>query len=562
MSTDPHNKAWRHFLRHLKAVRLPFAVSFVLLLLAAGLTAGKAWLIQPIVDGFLKGDPTREQLLLVCGLVAGIFLTQAALVWGYTIVVNVATGRVVHEIRRELFEQLMGQSLSFFVRHPSGELTSRVVNDVAGFQSAAIASLQVIARDTFTILLLLGLMLFQEWRLALLTLALLTVVAIVLKVVQKRVRDAGRRVQDSLGQITRQLGEIIGGTEVILGFGVGPRWSTRFDRTNEEHYDAHLRASHATALSIGLTQGIIGAGLAGLLFVTGAALLRREITEGQFFFFLAAIYLMQGPALSIGSSTVALSRGMAALGRAIELFDETPTVLEPERPLPFDAPEGRISIREVTFAYGETRILDRVSFDVEAGELVVLVGDSGAGKSTIAKLLLRLYDPDEGEVRIDDVDLRNVARADLYQAVSHVGQDIFLFDDTLEANIKIGKPEASDEEVQDAIRLACLEDVIAEIPGGLAAPVGERGVQLSGGQRQRVAIARALLTDARILVLDEATSALDVDLERRILERLAELRTRRTIFAITHRPSLAEIADRVLRLQKGSLEAQIGAGAS
>jgi ABC-type multidrug transport system fused ATPase/permease subunit len=212
-----------------------------------------------------------------------------------------------------------------------------------------------------------------------------------------------------------------------------------------------------------------------------------------------------------------------------------------------------VRFERVSFSYGATPVIRGLSFAIEPGELAVMVGDSGAGKSTVARLLLRFYDPQEGRILVDDVSVRDLARETLHRNLSYVGQEVFLFDGTIDFNVRIGKPDATDAEVAEALRVACLDDFVAELPDGVHTLAGERGVRLSGGQRQRIAIARAVLTSARILVLDEATSALDMELEQRILERLVNTRGGRTLFAVTHRLSLAEIADRVMVLRDGML---------
>jgi ABC-type multidrug transport system fused ATPase/permease subunit len=237
----------------------------------------------------------------------------------------------------------------------------------------------------------------------------------------------------------------------------------------------------------------------------------------------------------------------------MELLQDQPTVNDPAEPQSLPSGPARLECRGVTFSYGSEPVIQDLSLAVSAGETVVMVGDSGAGKSTVARLLLRFYDPTRGQVLLNGVPLPELGRDDLYRVVTYVSQDVYLFDETLEFNIKMGKPAASDHEVREAIRAAGLRKLVEGLPQGLATRVGERGVRLSGGQRQRVALARAVLTDAQILVLDEATSALDMDLEKRVLQNLVNLRRDRAIFAITHRLSMAEVADRVLVLREGRL---------
>ena len=266
------------------------------------------------------------------------------------------------------------------------------------------------------------------------------------------------------------------------------------------------------------------------------------------------MYLLQSPAMTIGNSLASLSRGTAAAGRALELLEISPSVTEPDTPS--RPPSGLIGVefQDVSFGYRrEAPAIRGLSFDLRPNELVVMVGDSGAGKSTVARLLLRFYDPDSGRILLGGTPIHQLSRKDLYDLVTYVSQDVFLYDETLEFNLKIGNPAASDDEVDAALRVAAVDRFLSSLPDGLQTRVGERGARLSGGQRQRISLARAILRPAPILVLDEATSALDLELEQQVIGNLAHSSESRTVFAITHRLSLAEIADRVLVLKDGSL---------
>jgi subfamily B ATP-binding cassette protein MsbA len=538
---------------YLRRVKWLLALSVAVLFVVSALTAAKAWIIQPATDAFLSSKPTRGQLYTLCAAVAGLFVFQAVLTWVYQIVSRVAGSRVVMWAREDLFAHLLRQDLGYFASRPSSDLTSRVVNDVLAFQFAAIGGLQTILHEGITLLLLLGVMFWMEWKLALFCLVLVGVLGIVLRLAMRRLSSASRRVQEMLARITNQLTEMIGGIEVLVSFGMGRRWLERFHDVSRESYETSLR-SQRTVASASATIGIVvGCGLAAILLLTGRALLDAEVTPGRFLSLLAAMYLIQKPLLGLGNAFASLTTGLAAGARAMELLEHRPSIRDPEGAAALARVEGRIEFRHVTFAYGAEPALRDLSFAIEPHELVVMVGDSGSGKSTAARMLMRFYDPGSGEVLLDGRSVRDLARGDLYRAVSYVSQDVFLFDGTVAFNLRVGKPDASDAEVAEAVRAACLEDCIAQLPKGLDTVVGERGVRLSGGQRQRISIARALLTGAPVVVLDEATSALDMDLERRVLSNLVQGPCPRTIFAISHRLSLAAVADRVMVLKDGRL---------
>lgn len=536
---------------------MPFLVSFVLLLLVAALTAAKAWVIQPVVDAFIGGGATIADLRLLCLIAAGIFLGQASLNWLYGVVAAVTTGRLVRRIREDLFAHLSCQSLSYFSARPSADLTSRVANDVAAFEHAAVHSVQLLFRDLVTILMLMGVLFYKDWPLATACLVVAVLAGWILRVRSGRIERLGRQTQEMVSGLNHQLAEMIGGFELILGFGLGAEWRRRYRQVATRHYEKAVGASRAGETANVLVLVVVALGLSGILYLVGRALLSGRISAGDFGTFLAAMYLMQTPAVTIGMSVAQISKGLAAAGRAFELLEEEPEIVEPTTPRRLPAGDLGIEFASVTFAYGQSaELLSDLSFAVAPGELVAMVGDSGAGKSTVARLLMRFYDPQRGEVRLGGVALHDLAREELYGAVSYVAQEVFLFDGTVEFNLRIGRPKATEEELAEAIRLACLEDLIAELPDGLETRVGERGVRLSGGQRQRIALARSLLTEARVLLFDEATSALDMELEQRILQNLADSTRNRTIFAITHRLTLADIVDRVLVLKSGRLVEQ------
>lgn len=542
-------------LRYQARVRGLFSASLVLLFLASALTAAKAWIIQPVVDTFRRRGATPRDLLLLCGGICAIFLVQAVLTFGYSLLSRMAGSRMVRAIREDLFAHLLRQGTGYSAARGSSDLASRVINDVVAFETATVSDLQALIRDAVTLLLLFGVLLYQSPSLAFLCLLVLAVVGLLLLGMNRRIRGLSRRVQETVSGMSRQLAEMIGGLEVVLTFGLASRWRERFREVSTEHYETLIRLQRAGFSGVAVVQAVMGLGLAALVFLTGRSLLRGEITEGQFLSFLGTLYLMQGPAVEIGQRLANVSRGLAAGARALELFEDETAGDEPAdpRPLPATGAGLGFAFRDVTFGYGEELLLHDVSFEVAPGELAVLMGESGGGKTTVARLLLRFYPPRQGSILLDGVPLERIARRDLSRAVSYVAQDVFLFEGTIRDNVCLGRPDASEEEVVAVLRTCCLDRFVAELPRGLETAVGERGVQLSGGQRQRIAIARALLMEPRLLVLDEATSALDMAMERQLLRALVESSDDRTVFAITHRPGAAELADRVFVLRDGRL---------
>ena len=553
MKQLPKSFGLRRIKPYLYQVRRSYLLAFVLLFLGSALTAAKAWMIQPAVDKFIEGPVSNSLLWLLCGLVAAIFITHAILEWLFLIVSKSANVRVTRNIRGYLFDNLMRHNLGYFVKHPSSDLITRVINDVAVLEVFAISSLMGLVRSAVTLIMLLGVMLYQNVTLGLLCAAVMIAAGLVLRHIAKHIAIMSRRIQWNLGNVANRLSEMIGGMELILGFGLANVWRERFASVNQGYYEAQIHGVRVTNAPAIIIQLVAGVTLAAVLLIMGHALLHKEMTGGQLLSFLAVLYLMQNPAKRMGECIAMLSQGLAAGERAFELIEEQTGDVVQRKHHVLNECIGRLEFRQVSFSYNKDPVIRDLSFRVEPRELVVMVGRSGAGKSSVAKLIQRFYDPANGQVLIDGIDVRDIDVQSLYRAVSYVSQDVFLFNDTVEFNLKIGKPDASEEELASAIEIACVDDFLPLLPDGLHTVVGERGVRLSGGQRQRIAIARAVLSNAPILVLDEATSAVDMDLEQRILANLMSMGRARTIFGITHRLTLAELADRILVLRDGEL---------
>jgi len=537
--------------RYMYEVRGLYLVSFFALIGISGVTAAKAWIVQPIGDALFQSGFTSEELKRLCFLVASIFALQAVLNLIHGSVAKTAGARIVRAMRRDVFAHLLTQDRSYFVVRSSGELLSRVINDIMRFEAAAGVAVQNIVRDALTLVLLFGVMLLQSWKLSLVSVVAVGGVGLFLSIMNQRIRIMSRRAQEIIAQVVRELSEVIAGMEVVVTFRAGRRWRERFQRVNDSYYDTAVRLERTNVAVMSTIQLAIGVGIAVILFVAGRTLLAGAMTEGQFLSFLAAGYLLQTPVVGIGGQMLNFTRGIASGERALELLDDRPSLVDPPNPTPLPDTPLPIEFRSVSYAYQDERILDSVSFSIAPGERAVIVGESGAGKSTLAKLLLRFDDPVEGSILLGDVPLPELARDSLYRVTAYVSQEVFMFETTIRENLLIGAADATDAQLMEALATVGMKDFIDSLPDGIETEVRERGLRLSGGQRQRLAIARALLCDAEILVLDEATSALDMESERMILRNLFALPHPKTIIGISHRLSVAHSADRVLSLKDG-----------
>ena len=542
----------RRVLQHLWRLKGLYATSLALLTVIVLVSAVKLYVIVPIVGSIRTGGVTSEGVVKLVQLLALTFFVGFAANYFYSVTNKVVAGRVTMSIRRQIFDHMLGQPLGFFSKHHSTDLASRVVNDIGQFEFSTITMLQMFVRDTLQTVVFLAIMFYLDWQLALICLAIGACIGGALAYHNRRIVPLAQRTQKELGGVASHVTELISGMELVVSFGMGRSWIDRFRGINQSHFNASYELEKTRAKAVLVTHALSGLAVLLILFITGMRVADGLILPEEGAAIIAIMYMLQQPMASVSNQVTQIVRGLGAAGRAFEILDVEPEVADPEHPAPF--PERLdIEFRDVGFAYDPKKpVLEGISFRLDQGRSLAVVGDSGAGKSTVARLILRFYDPTAGEVLLGGVSVDRLEREKLYETMSYVPQDSFLFAGTLRKNLTIGRPEATDEEIDDVIRRACLVQYVERLPNGLDTTVGERGLALSGGERQRVAIARALLRHPRVMILDEATSAMDVELEEEILKELVGVRGM-TVVAITHRPRMAQLADRVLRLSKGRM---------
>ena len=510
------------------------------------------FLVQWMMDDvFVKKDVAM--LYYLPPAIVGIFLIRGLLNFGQGYLSDYVGLRIIQDVRIILARHMHFMSLSFFSRHPSGTLISRVANDVTLLRSALTDALASFLKDTTSLIVLVVVAFIKDWFLA--SLAFVVFPASVLPVMRlsKKVKRFARRGQISTGKLTVFLQESIQGNRIVKAFGMEEYEIERFAKENFRLFKQSLRGSRIRGIVTPMMEMLAAFGIGTVVWYGGASVVAGGRTPGEFMAFMAAMFLMYQPFKSLTRTYTILHQGLAGAERVFEILDEAPNIT--------DKPDAKMAPRfskalefhDVSFAYGANPVLSRINLTIRAGEIVALVGMSGAGKSTLADLIPRFYDVNAGQITIDGVDIRDVQLVTLRSQIGIVTQHTFLFDDTVRNNIAYGDPERGMEDIIAAAKAAHADEFIRSMPNGYDSLVGEMGMQLSGGQRQRLAIARALLKDAPILILDEATSSLDSDSERMVQDALERLMTERTTLVIAHRLSTIRNADRIVVLVDGTI---------
>lgn len=528
----------------------------VALLITTGLNLVWPRLIQEIVDGVMGGEGIGV-VDRFAGLLLVLFAAGAVFTGVRAYLFTVAGERIVASLRRSLYRAIVHLDIGFFDGQKTGDLINRLASDTAVVQRAATVNVSMLLRYVLTILGATGILIFTSWRLTLVMLALVPLAVVGALIYGRFERRFSRKVQDALARATDVAQETLGGIRTVRAFAREDAECARYDVEVETAFELAKSRARFSGVYGGATSFIAYGAISGVLWYGGRMLAAGEMTVGVLTSFLLYTFTVAFSIAALGMVWQDFMRAVGASDRVFELLGLAPTPTGGLRP---DHADGRIELQEVHFAYptrAEHPVLEAVSLSVLPGELVALVGPSGGGKSTIAALLSRLYDPTDGAVLFDGHDTRLLDANWLRRQIGVVAQEPTLFATSVRENVRYGKPDASDAEVEAAARAANAHDFVMALPEGYDAQVGERGVRLSGGQKQRIAIARALLEDPPVLVLDEATSALDAESEALVQQALGRLMRGRATLVIAHRLSTVVSADRIVVIDGGRV-AQVG----
>ncbi len=555
MSVSAERSSWTLYQRlaaYLKHDWKVFALSLVAMTIAASTEPLFAKLMKPLIDGgFVKRDSSA--LIWTPLAIVGLFAVRGVFSFINEYSTTWLAGRLVLRMREEMFDKLMSLPASYYDNNSSGRVISRITNDVNQVTEAGFNIITVTVKDGVTIIGLLALLFWTDWKLTLICLVMVPVVGTGIRVVGRKLRKLSHQNQQQMGQMLQVLGESVDGQRVIKVYGGQDFEKQRFLGAAQGIRRNAVKQASASALNTGVTQLIVSVALAFIIYFAGVRAQAGLFSAGDFMSYLAAMIMLFTPVKRITGVSQSLQRGLAAAESVFALLD---TPGEPDAGTrELERVRGEVAFERVSFRYpsGERDALSDLSLAIRPGETVALVGGSGSGKTTLANLLPRFYAPTAGEIRLDGIPLAELKLANLRRHIALVSQDVVLFNDTVAANIAYGNPHVSREQITAAARAANALDFIEAMPDGLDTLIGENGLRLSGGQRQRLAIARAILKDAPILILDEATSALDTQSERQVQAALDTLMQNRTTLVIAHRLSTIEQADRIVVMSGGRI---------
>ncbi len=544
---------YKRLLRYVRPHWRVFLVSIMGTIVLAATQPAMPYLMKPLLDGsFVDKDP--QMILLVPILLIALALVQGLATLVSSLAMESVATQVVFNLRELMLQKLLVLPTRFYDNNSAGVVLSKVTYNVEQLTSSASNVIVTLVRDSLSIIGLLGLMLYLNWKLTLIAFALIPAVAFFVRIVSKRLRMINRALQNRMGEMTHVLEEVITGSKVIKLFGGQTHEAHRFFDAANKVRQFKMKAALAHNSSVQINHLVAVCGLALMAYLSAQQSAAGGFTVGEFVAFFGAMAMILSPLKKLTSINNELQRGLAAAESVFELLDQQPEIDTGTQSLP--AVTGALEWRNLDFDYGsDTKsALSGIELQVAPGENIALVGPSGSGKTTMANLIPLFYRPSQGQILIDHIDICDIPLSTLRANVSLVSQDVFLFNDSIKANIAYGiNQDATDEQIIEAAKAANILEFINQMPDGMETTIGDNGVRLSGGQRQRLAIARALLKDAPILILDEATSALDTESEQLIQDAMDRLRSGRTTLTIAHRLSTIENADRIAVLKEGRI---------
>ena len=518
----------------------------------AAMTASSAYLVKPAVEKIFEQKDT-QMLMLIPLLVIVVFLIKGIAAYGSSYLLNHIGQTVIKRLRNRLYDHIQELPLAFFQREKTGDLMSRITNDVAVISSMFTSAITGSIRDFFTIIGLLSVTFYLIPKLAVYAFVVLPIAAFPIFHFGRKIRRVRLGAQEALADMSAFLHETILGTKIVKAFGMEDHEKKRFAKKSRKIFRLEMKEARVRAMSSPIMELLGGVGVAFIIWYGGKDVIAGAYSFGTFMSFLTAVGFLYQPLKKLSKLNNSIQRGLAAIERIFDILERKSDIIEAPSPIQIARTPHYIVFNRVSFKYDTTMVLQDINLTVKSGEIVALVGMSGGGKTSLVNLIPRFYDVTEGAVLIDDVDIRNLSISALRRQIAIVTQEPILFNDSVHNNIVYGCQDASQQQIIQAAKDAYAYDFIASFPDGFNTSIGELGGRLSGGQKQRICIARALLKNAPILILDEATSSLDSESETLVQKALGNLMQGRTTFVIAHRLSTIGYAHRILVIADGRI---------
>ena len=530
-----------------------YAVAFTLMAVSAGTTAAAAWLLGEVINQTYV-DRSVHGIVLLSLVIIVLFALKGAATYGHTVILSKISNAILASNQRRLFAKLMRENVGFFSERHSSEFLARLTAGAQAVTQVLNLLITAVGRDFLSLVGLAAVMVIQDPWMSLFGLLVAPPALFVIRKLVRRIKHLAHDQFTGTADILETMQESLQGIRTVKAFTLEDTMQARIDK-NIGLVEANAnKMARVQSRSSPLMETLGGFAIAGCLMYGGYRIIATGATPGQFFSFITAFLLAYEPAKRLARLNIELNSYLIGARKLLEIVDSPASEPDDSDKPALKLTEAKVEFRDVTFAYrGNETVLNRMSFVAEPGKMTALVGPSGGGKSTVLSLLLRLYEAKFGAIVIDGQIISDVSRRSLRQQTAYVGQDVYLFRDTIRENIAFGKAGASDEEIVHAAKAACAHDFIMNFPLGYDTPVGEHGTQLSGGQRQRIAIARALVKDAPIILLDEATAALDSESEKQVQEAIEHLCQNRTTIVIAHRLHTIMHADQILVVENGTI---------
>lgn len=546
-------KTYTRLLFYVKPYLPRLMLAFVCIVLAAAANLYVPWVVKDVIDEVLA----EKNMLMLNSIAAGIvivFFLRGIFFYGQTYLMSYIAQKVIIDIREALYRHLQKLSLSYYEKRKTGTIMSYITNDVAALQNALVESMVELVTEGAVLIGSLGTMFYLHWKLSLLTLITMPIIAHAMRIFGRRLKQTSFVMQERIADITSVLQEAITSVRVVKSFVREEYEIERFKKENNSNFAAQMKNTQIMATLTPVVEFLAALGVTVIIWYGGMEVVSGNLTAGALMAFLIYAVNLANPVKRLSRVYGSIQKALAAAERVFSVLDTKPEIEDLPNAKKLPEIEGRVEFRSVSFAYkaGEMA-LDGLSMEAKAGQMVAIVGPSGAGKTTIANLLPRFYDPTEGTIFIDGFDIKQVAMHSLRAQIGIVPQETVLFNGTVYENILYGDLTAAESEVIAATKAANAHEFVMALPEGYQTQIGERGSSLSGGQRQRLAIARAILKNPRILILDEATSALDTESEKLVQAALDQLMVGRTSFVIAHRLSTVLKADQILVMEKGKI---------